>query len=86
MKRYTDLSGTLENGLWGYDVLPGLENILGTSKKSAFGCFSEAVRKAWFNDGLRYYNGDVFMHCGHLKRFFERPFLISIFFSGGWNG
>ena len=28
MKRYTDLSGTLENGLWGYDVLPGLENII----------------------------------------------------------
>jgi mannose-1-phosphate guanylyltransferase/mannose-6-phosphate isomerase len=26
------------------------------------------------------------MHCGHLKRFFERPFLISIFFQVGGMG
>jgi kynurenine formamidase len=28
MKRYTDLSGLVENGLWAYDVLPGLEAII----------------------------------------------------------
>ncbi len=28
MKRYIDLSGKLENGLWSYQVLPGLENII----------------------------------------------------------
>jgi arylformamidase len=26
--RYTDLSGAVENGLWAYDVLPGLESII----------------------------------------------------------
>jgi arylformamidase len=28
MRTITDLSGTLENGLWGYHELPGLENVL----------------------------------------------------------
>ena len=28
MKRYVDLSGMVENGLWSYKVLPGLENII----------------------------------------------------------
>jgi arylformamidase len=28
MKRYVDLSGKVENGLWGYEVLPGLERII----------------------------------------------------------
>jgi kynurenine formamidase len=28
MKRYVDLSGRVENGLWAYDVLPGLEKII----------------------------------------------------------
>ena len=28
MGRYTDLSGAIENGLWAYDVLPGLEAII----------------------------------------------------------
>jgi arylformamidase len=28
VKRYVDLSGKVENGLWGYEVLPGLENII----------------------------------------------------------
>jgi kynurenine formamidase len=28
MKRYVDLSGKVENGLWGYEVLPGLEKII----------------------------------------------------------
>jgi kynurenine formamidase len=27
-KRYIDLSGRVENGLWAYDVLPGLEKII----------------------------------------------------------
>ena len=28
MRSFTDLSGSLENGLWGYHELPGLENRL----------------------------------------------------------
>lgn len=28
MRTITDLSGTLENGLWGYHELPGLEKVL----------------------------------------------------------
>jgi kynurenine formamidase len=28
MKRYTDLSGLIENGLWSYQALPGLEKII----------------------------------------------------------
>jgi len=28
MERITDISGTLENGLWGYHELPGLEDVL----------------------------------------------------------
>ncbi len=28
MGRFTDLSGAIENGLWAYDVLPGLESII----------------------------------------------------------
>jgi kynurenine formamidase len=28
MKRYVDLSGQVENGLWGYEILPGLEKII----------------------------------------------------------
>jgi kynurenine formamidase len=28
MKRYVDLSGTLENGLWTYQALPGLQDII----------------------------------------------------------
>jgi kynurenine formamidase len=28
MKRFVDLSGKVENGLWGYDVLPGMEKII----------------------------------------------------------
>ncbi len=28
MKRYVDLSGLVENGLWSYRVLPGLEGLI----------------------------------------------------------
>ena len=32
MKRYIDLSGQVENGLWGYEVLPGLEKIIPSAR------------------------------------------------------
>jgi len=32
MKNIVDLSGMIENGLWGYDSLPGLENIVPQTK------------------------------------------------------
>ncbi len=41
MKRYVDLSGQVENGLWGYEVLPGLERVIPSASVETIATIAE---------------------------------------------